>query len=73
MTIISNKKNSTLSQKLANQTKNTSDKLYIITNYSTLTKEQFDNEIQMGISDFDRNNILTPEEVQTELLKRRKA
>ncbi|ASR40498.1 hypothetical protein [Ligilactobacillus agilis] len=73
MTIISNKKNSTLSQKLANQTKNASDKLYIITNYSTLTKEQFDNEIQMGISDFDRNNILTPEEVQTELLKRRKA
>ncbi|MDY4066044.1 MAG: hypothetical protein SOY59_10445 [Ligilactobacillus agilis] len=72
MTIISNKKTST-SQKLTNQTKNASDKLYIITNYSTLTKEQFDNEIQMGISDFDRNNILTPEEVQTELLKRRKA
>lgn len=50
MTIISNKKTST-SQKLTNQTKNASDKLYIITNYSTLTKEQFDNEIQMGISD----------------------
>lgn len=73
MTIISNKKTSTFSQKLTNQTKNVSDKLYIITNYSTLTKEQFDNEIQMGISDFDRNNIFTPEEVQTELLKRRKA
>ena len=40
---------------------------------SLLTKEQFDNEIQMGISDFDRSNIFTPEEVQTELLKRRKA
>lgn len=44
----------------------------IPTNYSTLTKEQFNNEIQKGFSDIDRGNILTPEEVRAELLKRRR-
>lgn len=43
----------------------------IPTNYSTLTKEQFNNEIQKAFSDIDRGDIFTPKEVQAELLKRR--
>lgn len=44
----------------------------ISTNYSTLTKEQFNNEIQKGFSDIDSGDIFTSEEVQAELLKRRR-
>lgn len=44
----------------------------ISTNYSTLTKEQFNNEIQKGFSDIDSSDIFTSEEVQAELLKRRR-
>ena len=44
----------------------------IPTNYSTLTKEQFNNEIQKGFSDIDSSDIFTSEEVQAELLKRRR-
>ena len=44
----------------------------IPTNYSTLTKEQFNNEIQKGFADFDKDDVFTPEEVQAELLKRRR-
>lgn len=32
----------------------------IPTNYSTLTKEQFNNEIQKAFSDIDRGDIFTP-------------
>ncbi|MGN9067497.1 hypothetical protein [Ligilactobacillus agilis] len=45
----------------------------IPTNYSTLTKEQFNNEIQKAFSDIDRGDIFTPKEVQAELLKRRRS
>lgn len=44
----------------------------VSTNYSTLTKEQFNNEIQKGFSDIDSSDIFTSEEVQAELLKRRR-
>lgn len=39
--------------------------------YATLTKEQFDSEIQKGFADFDKGKFFTTKEVQAELLKRR--
>ncbi|KJY48496.1 Toxin-antitoxin system, antitoxin component, RelB family (Plasmid stabilization system protein) [Bombilactobacillus mellis] len=42
------------------------------TDYSTLTKEQFNNEIKKGFADFDDGNTFTPEQVQAELLKHRR-
>lgn len=36
---------------------------------SLLTKEQFDNEIQEGFSDFENGRIFTAEQVQAQLLK----
>lgn len=35
-------------------------------------QEQFNNEIQKGFSDIDSSDIFTSEEVQVELLKRRR-
>ena len=36
---------------------------------SLLTKEQFDNEIQKGFSDFENGRTFTAEQVQAQLLK----
>lgn len=36
---------------------------------SLLTKEQFDNEIQKGFSDFENRRTFTAEQVQAQLLK----
>lgn len=40
--------------------------------YSSLTKEQFDREIQKGFNDFANGNTYTADEVETELRKRRR-
>lgn len=41
------------------------------TNYSTLTKEQLNNKIKKGFTDFDNGNTFTTEQVQEDLLKHR--
>lgn len=38
-------------------------------NASTLSKEQFDQEIQKGFDDFKNNNTYTPEKIRQELHK----
>lgn len=41
-------------------------------NYSSLTKEQFDHELQKGFDDLKSGNTFTADEVEAELRKRRR-